>query len=433
MATTAARRATLLSAGAAAAAVAAACIRTDGAVPAPGPLPPAEAGVPAPAAPTGGEPSVRVGLRTGLARVAFGGAAGVRVVEPDGALLLRLPAGVTGEAALEQGRLVLRSGSLRAATDQATLVPDAPGGTVRIDGREYRGEVALLRDRAGVTAVNLLGLEQYLAGVVNAEMGTRAPGEQAALEAQAIISRTYALRNLGRWRSLGFDLQSSVADQAYAGAASETAAGRAAVAATRGVVLEHDGELVDAFFFSTCGGRTAEGTEVFRGARRPYLRSIDDRAPDGTAWCRISPRFRWEERWTGAELLATLRAQLPGIAQLPPSAVDRVRDLRIARTGTSGRAAALAIELGRQTVTVDAPQIRGVLRPRPQELLRSNAFDLEVRRAGGQVTELVARGGGAGHGVGFCQWGAVGRARAGQDAPTILAAYYPGTTLVRRY
>ena len=93
-----------------------------------------------------------------------------------------------------------------------------------------------------------------------------ASAEQEALRAQAIVSRTYALRNLRRWRAQGFDLYASVADQVYGGVASETPEGRAAVDATRGQVLTYGGAPIDAFFYSTCGGRTADGTEVF--ARR---------------------------------------------------------------------------------------------------------------------------------------------------------------------
>ena len=74
-----------------------------------------------------------------------------------------------------------------------------------------------------------------------------------------------------------------------------------------------------------------------------------------------------------------------------------------------------------------------MLRPPSGELLRSTAFTLTVTGAGRQVTRLVADGAGAGHGVGFCQWGAVGRARAGQDYEQILAAYYPGAVLERLY
>jgi stage II sporulation protein D len=67
------------------------------------------------------------------------------------------------------------------------------------------------------------------------------------------------------------------------------------------------------------------------------------------------------------------------------------------------------------------------------QLLRSTVFSVMVTRAGRNVTSVVIDGAGAGHGVGLCQWGAVGRAREGQDYQQILAAYYPGTRLERRY
>ena len=82
---------------------------------------------------------------------------------------------------------------------------------------------------------------------------------------------------------------------------------------------------------------------------------------------------------------------------------------------------------------VDGPNVRQVLRPPSGDLLRSNDFSLTVTRVGRRVTRLVADGAGAGHGVGFCQWGAVGRSRAGQDYERILEAYYPGATLERPY
>ena len=108
-------------------------------------------------------------------------------------------------------------------------------------------------------------------------------------------------------------------------------------------------------------------------------------------------------------------------------------DVRVTRRTGSGRADQLAIGLGGSEVRVDGPAIRRVLRASSGELLRSAAFNLVVTGAGRNVTRLTADGMGAGHGVGFCQWGAVGRARAGQGFEQILAAYYPGTNLERRY
>jgi stage II sporulation protein D len=277
-------------------------------------------------------------------------------------------------------------------------------------------------------------MESYLLGVVSAEMGRRNPVEQEALRAQAVVSRTYALRNLRRWRREGFDLYGTVADQAYGGVAAETAEGRAAVSETRGRVLTYNGGLIEAFYFSTCGGRTAEGYEVFRGAVRPYLRSVADLNESGSAYCSISPRYRWREEWSGDALRATLQRNLPPVAGPGIAAVGTVTDVRVTQRSASGRVEQLAIVLGGSEVRVDGhAKIRQVLRTPGGQLLRSTAFSLIATGAGRNVTNLVVDGMGAGHGVGLCQWGAVGRARAGQGYQQILAAYYPGTKLERRY
>jgi stage II sporulation protein D len=278
-----------------------------------------------------------------------------------------------------------------------------------------------------------VGLESYLDGVVSAEMGRRDPGDAAALRAQAVVSRTYALRNLGRWKAKGFDLSASVADQVYGGQTSETPEGRVAVATTRGRVLTYDGAPIEAFFYSTCGGRTADGAEVFRGAARPYLRSIPDQSETGRVYCSISPRYRWREEWSGEALRSTLQRNLPPVGGLRSEDVKEVSDVRVTRRSSSGRVDQLAIGLGGSEVRVEGPAIRQVIRLNTGEPLRSTAFSVIATGAGQRVTHLTVDGMGSGHGVGLCQWGAVGRARAGQGYEQILAAYFPGTRLERRY
>ena len=113
--------------------------------------------------------------------------------------------------------------------------------------------------------------------------------------------------------------------------------------------------------------------------------------------------------------------------------VHEVRDVRVSYRTPSGRVGRLSITLPRGEVAVDGPAVRQVLRPASGGLLRSSLFELTVSRADGRVTRLSADGSGAGHGVGFCQWGAVGRARRGQDHQQILAAYFPGAVLERLY
>lgn len=391
-------------------------------------------GYPAPANESA-EPALGVGLAVGAPAVTLGGGVALAVTDPAGAPVATLGAGEIWRVTAQASGLELAGpDGLGAGTGQVfTVSAQESGQPVRVDGLDYRGQVELLRDRTGLTVVNRVGLESYVLGVVSAEMGRRGPGDLEALRAQAVVSRTYALRNRGRWRREGFDLYATVADQVYGGIGAETPEARDAVGSTRGMVLTYGGQPIDAFFYSTCGGTTADGTEVFRAADRPYLRSVPDVGADGNAYCSISPRFRWREEWTGDALQATLRRTLPAVSGVPAAQVGEVRDVWIARRTASGRVGELVVGLAGTDARVTGPAVRQVLRPPSGELLRSSAFTLTTTGAGRRVTRLVADGGGAGHGVGFCQWGAVGRSRAGQDYQQIVAAYYPGATLERQY
>lgn len=386
--------------------------------------------------PASREVEIRIGLSVGAGSASVGGGGAVAVNEPDGSPIAIIPPGEGWQVTVAGPGLVLTSpkGWVSSQLDAVSLAATDPRAPLWVDGKAYRGGGEVLRDRTGLTVVNRLGMESYLLGVVSAEMGRRSPVEQAALRAQAVVSRTYAVRHLRRWRAEGFDLYGTVADQAYGGVAAETAEGRAAVSETRGRVLTYDGALIEAFYFSTCGGRTAEGYEVFRGAVRPYLRSVSDLNESGSAYCSISPRYRWREEWSGEALRATLQRNLPPVAGAVSAAIGTVTDIRVTQRSASGRVNQLAIALGATEVRVDGhARIRQVLRPPSGQLLRSTGFSLMAIGAGRNVTSLVIDGAGAGHGVGLCQWGAVGRARAGHGYQQILAAYYPGTRLERRY
>jgi stage II sporulation protein D len=390
--------------------------------------------VPAPV-PAHRDPEIRVGLAVGSTMASVGGSDALAVHEPDGTRLAIIPAGQTWQASSAANTVTLTSpsGWISPPLDRVTLAAAELTAPVRVNGKLYRGIAELLPGSGGLTVVNRVGLEAYLQGVVSAEMGRRSSTDEAALQAQAVVSRTYALRNLGRWRAQGFDVSGTVADQVYGGVAIETPEARAAVADTRGQVLTYNGALIEAFFHSTCGGRTADGAEVFRGAAQPYLRSVLDQADNGFVYCSISPRYRWHEEWTSEALLATLQRNLPPVAGIRSEQVVRVTDVRVVQRSASGRVDQLAIGLGGPVVRINGAAIRQVLRPPSGELLRSTAFNLIATADEGGVTHLSVDGMGSGHGVGFCQWGAVGRARAGQGFEQILMAYFPGTRLERRY
>ena len=383
---------------------------------------------------SGRSPEIRVGLVVGASSARIGGGAALQVEGAAGNFLGVIPAGESWEAVPGGSGVVLRPPRGGRVSDRRIVVRARESGAhVRQGTREYRGNLSIVPDRTGITVVNHVELEQYLMGVVGAEMGGRPDGDREAVRAQAIVSRTYALRTRNRWRAQGFDYYATVADQVYAGTAAENELAREAVAATHGIAVTHAGAPIDAFFFSTCGGRTELGTEVFRAATRSYLRSVDDTDPSGTAYCSPSPRFRWRESWSGAELRRAVDRGLSEIGSAPAGGVARLRDIRIAGRTASGRVGRLVIALADRNVSVESARVRQVLRSPSGELLRSTLFSLRVTGGGSEVAGLTVEGSGAGHGVGFCQWGAIGRARAGQRYESIIAAYFPGTRLERFY
>ena len=377
------------------------------------------------------DPDIRIGLLVDVREATLGGDA--LLIDDPVEGNLRTTAAGTALSVATRGAMVSLSGSGPRIERATLLIRSADSnGSVKVNGRTYRGSLELHRGETGVVVVNVVPLERYLVGVVGAEMGLRMPEEIEALKAQAIVSRTYAIRNQGRWKDRGFDLVSSVADQAYAGQLNETALATAAVAATRGEVITWNGQPIDAFFSSTCGGRTEEGTAAFAGASRPYLRSVDDRDPSGAAWCATSPRYHWKAGWTAGQLATILRKTLAA-EKLPGARATDLRDVRIDSRTPSGRIGALEL-VGRNGRTLLPGQaLRRVMSPPEGGVLWSTDFTIRVTRTGGKLERVDVDGRGNGHGVGMCQWGAIGRARAGQDNRTILGSYFPGTDIQRLY
>jgi stage II sporulation protein D len=306
---------------------------------------------------------------------------------------------------------------------------------VVVDGQPYRGSVLVRRTQAGgLTVVNALPLESYLMGVLPFELGSRPASEIEAVKAQAVAARTYAIRRMGARDSLGFDFYATVADQVYGGRKAEEPVAERAVRETRGEIIVYHGAPILAYYHSTCGGRTASIDQVWPHEAEPYLRSVSDERPDGDgAYCDISNRYHWTETWTGAQLLEDVRTGLRLHDGARADAIRQIRNVQIRGRTTSGRVKTLRIDTNAGRFEVHGDSVRWVLRPQPTRILNSALFDIDVQRKGGVVVALTARGRGWGHGVGMCQMGAIGRARAGQDYREILRHYYRGTRIVRLY
>jgi len=407
-------------------------------------LPIALAGVlgcphPQPSAVTGGpEPELRVGLAVGLASVRLGGDGELFVTDdgngqPVGAIAPGSVWTITVDSS--PGFTFLRPDGTRTERHLGVSAVNVTEGRFAMaNGRRYRGRINVVRDRSGLLLINRLPLESYLAGVLGLEMGPRRSNEREALLAQAVVARTFAVRNRGRWEASGFDATADTRDQVYTGVDGETAQVWEALRATTGQVVEYRGKIIDAYYHASCGGRTAAVEDVFRTAQRqPYLRSVSDASSGGHAFCDLAPHFQWREEWDGRTLRTILTRTLPAVMTVSGDGLQPITDVQVTRTTSSGRVGELRVVFAHGDVRVTGPDVRSILRPGADRLLQSTAFRVFVTKDGGTVSRLVVQGTGAGHGVGFCQWGAIGRARAGQRYRDILTTYFPGTTVERLY
>ena len=322
----------------------------------------------------------------------------------------------------------IRPDGVPTSFQRALVVRVNPGGHLTVNGKRYRGEIAVLPYNDTLAVINRLGLEEYLKGVVPVEMGTRPRSDSAALQAQAVASRSFAVLRLGSDRP--YDLRATVADQAYGGFDVENAGAGAAVDATRGLVLRYGGRIVDAPYSANCGGSTAEPQEVWRAEGAAYLKRVSDRMSGDRYYCDIGPRFRWTRDFTAQELQAVLDRYLTSYASVPRNGPGRARAVAVRSRTPSGRSGAVDVEAERGTFTLRGNDVRYVLRSPSGEILPSTYFSVESRQGrDGLLESLTVRGQGNGHGVGMCQWGAIGRSRAGHTFREILGTYYPGTSI----
>jgi len=291
-----------------------------------------------------------------------------------------------------------------------------------LNGSPYRGKLIVKRNARGFLAINEVPLEEYLKGVVPCEMGSGAPFE--ALKAQAVAARTYALANLAKHADEGYDLASTVSDQVYRGVNAEAASTDRAVAETQGLVLLYGGKPIDAKYHSTCGGRTADMTEVSSRVRMPYLRSVDDRGGSffgrKRPFCAASPHFTWTRVWSMAEFDELVDKSLRSLLGVHDP--GRTRRVKVRKT-RSGRVKEFTVITDRNSYKVYGDQVRNFLGELP-----STKFDIIMKR---DIVRL--EGHGYGHGLGMCQWGAMGMGQQGYDFKRILSHYYRGTRLRKLY
>ncbi|HJU37420.1 MAG TPA: SpoIID/LytB domain-containing protein [Gaiellaceae bacterium] len=222
--------------------------------------------------------SIRVLLASGKKQLTISSKKPIAVEDGDGTDHTLAAGTTTLTPAL---KLAVDGGAAVALTPPLTFSP-APGTSLTL-GRRYRGQLVVDAPNEKLRAINVLPLEQYLYGVVPAEMPSA--WLPAALEAQAVAARSYALAS--RKAGAAFDVYADGRSQAYLGVSAETVAGRQAVNDTAGQVLLYGGGVADTLFSSSTGGWTQSAADAFGSPGRPYLVSVRD------PYDNISPYHDW--------------------------------------------------------------------------------------------------------------------------------------------
>jgi stage II sporulation protein D len=302
----------------------------------------------------------------------------------------------------------------------------------------YPGSIrAVPRADGGIDLVSLVPLETYLEGVVPHEIGDPGPDAYAAIEAQAIAARTYAMSRMKLNRDKPFDVEAGVQDQMYRGNEKRGRLTGSAVHDTRGLVLMHKNQMCDAYYSATCGGHTSDIRRTWPDRpSAPYLYGRRDRAESGGAsFCSAARNFRWRHTFSGRSLGDTVRKTIPMVLGVDEADVGELLEVRVMQRSASGRVQELEIDTSESTFVVKGDQIRRVimLDVARGRILPSTLFDVEVVMNGSRVGIVSFAGGGNGHGVGMCQNGALGMARKGYSYGMILQHYYPGADVVPGY
>ena len=309
------------------------------------------------------------------------------------------------DAAAVSRRVFEEYAKLRGGGETAQVGAREAASRSEEEARSPSVRVKILSENRVVT----LSIEDYVAGVLSVEAAVE--DEAEALKAQAIVSRTYALKNLGRHAGEGFDLCSNTHCQQYLSDDSRVSERiRRAVADTAAAVLrDAGGRPADAYFHAACGGYTANFSSLWGKPGPSYLRGVRD------DYCRTMPNFEWTDEIPAAQLAKALAAD-------PLSdAGGKIRDIVVTRRDTTGRAEIISIEGERRR------QVRGwefkliVGRALGWNLLKSSRFSVSRRGS-----SFIFRGSGFGHGLGLCQNGAHVMARRGSTCEEILSHYFPG-------
>ena len=275
---------------------------------------------------------------------------------------------------------------------------------IKINNYTYRGRIRIIQETSAIDIVNVVGLEDYLRGVLPCEVNAMWPFE--TLKAQAIASRSFVVYEAFRRKKRRYDVTADTFAQVYKGKTKEKWRTTKAVLKTDGKVLEYNGNVFPGYFHSCCGGHTADIKDVWSKGMKP-LQGVK------CGYCNISPYFRWRVKVPTKTILAKLKEK--------GYQIKRIDNIKLSRKDKSGRGEYVSIRSWNRWFEIDTNDFRTAVGKR---LLKSSNFSIKK-----YPSFYIFSGYGWGHGVGMCQWGAFGMGFRWKKTKAILERYYPGTSI----
>lgn len=307
-------------------------------------------------------------------------------------------------------------------TDKYFRLQSVNNSYINFNGKSYKGSLKLTATDNFIEVVNYIELEDYLKGVISKEMPLGVGTENLeALKALTICARTYATLRMQEGKSI-YDIFDDTRDQMYGGKDAESPISDRAVEETSGLILSYANQPAVVFYSSTCGGHTAAVQNVFTYIEYPYLQGVVD---GNEPYCKISPRYEWEEFYSKDVLIDRLIGAL-----LIKDDSYGFEEISINSKFDCGRVDELEILLEDAdeeeiSVKIYGNDIREVLRTGDGKSdLWSTFFDIDEFG-----DKIKIDGKGFGHGVGLCQWGAIYLSKEGWNYEDILDHYFPGTSI----
>jgi stage II sporulation protein D len=312
-----------------------------------------------------------------------------------------------------------------------SIILSAEESPFNYHNKKYAGRIIITRKEGNpVWVINKVNLETYLQGVVPAEIPTYQADYIQADKAQAICARTYALNNIRENSGKAYHIYGDIRSQVYGGMDFETLQGNSAVESTKGVVIKYNNKLATIYYHSTCGGMLESGAYFGDKGDLPYLQPYKDLLGDDFA-CSASPYFRWQRQFTFDQLDSIVYVKFgKGIKNIIVNdTTDIYFKITILERTKGGRIQKLEISYADTSFVLNGLDIRKFFTDGRGKYLPSTMFTLSLAND----TTLVLNGGGYGHGVGMCQYGALSMAEKGFKYYHILYKYFRGSYLEKLY